>query len=245
LRGSRVDGHAFAEDAIEKGAVGIVAEEDVVVDGGFVYRVRSSYDFIKYLGEQSREKFNGNIFGITGSAGKTTTKEGLYLALSTKFAVVKTEGNVNTDISLPLFFANNVNGNEDFAIVEMGVQKPNDMDVLLDIVKPNYAIITNVGESHTEYLGSKEGVLKEKFKLAQFVVENGGVCFINGDDDHLRKAAHSYKDIISVGFNEGNDFQLDTTKDNEGISYVKISFQNRTFEFPLEEVSTYLYTILV
>ncbi|MBP8612547.1 MAG: UDP-N-acetylmuramoyl-tripeptide--D-alanyl-D-alanine ligase [Candidatus Atribacteria bacterium] len=240
LRGSRVDGHAFAEDAIEKGAVGIVAEEDVVVDGGFVYRVRSSYDFIKYLGEQSREKFNGNIFGITGSAGKTTTKEGLYLALSTKFAVVKTEGNVNTDISLPLFFANNVNGNEDFAIVEMGVQKPNDMDVLLDIVKPNYAIITNVGESHTEYLGSKEGVLKEKFKLAQFVVENGGVCFINGDDDHLRKAAHSYKDIISVGFNEGNDFQLDTTKDNEGISYVKISFQNRTFEFPLEEVSTYL-----
>jgi len=78
----------------------------------------------------------------------------------------------------------------------MGVQKPNDMDVLLDIVKPNYAIITNVGESHTEYLGSKEGVLKEKFKLARFVVENGGVCFINGDDALLKKASNGYKNIF-------------------------------------------------
>lgn len=240
LRGSKVDGHAFIQDAINKGAVGVVVENDVEVENIFVYKVRSSYDFIKYLGEKSRERFNGNIFGITGSAGKTTTKEGLYLALSTKFVVVKTEGNVNTDISLPLFFANDVDYNEDFAIVEMGVQKPNDMDVLLDIVKPNYAIITNVGESHTKYLGSKEGVLKEKFKLARFVVENGGVCFINGDDALLKKASSGYKNIFSVGFEEENDFRLKILEENAPNFLIKISFQNRSFEFSIQETSTSL-----
>lgn len=240
LKGSRVDGHDFIKDALSNGAVGVVVEKECVpCEKGFVYRVNSTLDFIKYLGNLARDKVNGAIIGITGSAGKTTTKEGLYLALSKKFNTTKTEGNLNTEVSLPLFFVNDVSGMEDFVVVEMGIQKPNDMDILLDIVKPHYAIITNIGESHLEYLGSKEGVLKEKFKLVDYVVNHGGVSFVNGDDPLLKDKAKPYKGIFRVGFNEDNDFRISVLEEGFNYSKLRLSVLDRVFEFSLPYANFY------
>ncbi|MGC8690308.1 UDP-N-acetylmuramoyl-tripeptide--D-alanyl-D-alanine ligase [Caldisericum sp.] len=232
LKGNTTDGHNFVSDALQKGSIFAIVENDVG-ESKPVIKVKSTAEFLKHLGNFARNKINGAIFGITGSAGKTTTKEGLFLALSKRFNVVKTEGNINTDISLPLFFANEVSNLEDFIVVEMGVQKPNDMDVLLDVVKPHYGIITNVGDSHLEYLGDRYGVLKEKFKLAKFVLDRGSVCFVNGDDELLRLASNGLKGVFKVGFREENDFRLKILQENLDFLRLKINIQDRAFEFTL------------
>ncbi|BAL81311.1 UDP-N-acetylmuramoyl-tripeptide--D-alanyl-D-alanine ligase [Caldisericum exile] len=230
LKGNTTDGHNFVSDALERGAIFAVVENDLKVDGRVV-KVNSTFEFLKYLGNFARKKVNSAIFGITGSAGKTTTKEGLYLALSKRFNVIKTEGNINTDVSLPLFFANEITNLEDFVVVEMGVQKPNDMNILLDIVRPHYGIITNVGDSHLEYLKDRKGVLNEKFKLVRFVLDLGGVCFINGDDELLYSASNGLKGVFKVGFNKENDFRLTILEESFDSMKLKINVQDRIFEF--------------
>lgn len=230
LKGNNTDGHNFVNDAFSRGAILAVVERDVEAIGPVV-KVDSTVEFIKHLGDFARSKVNSAIFGITGSAGKTTTKEGLYLALSKKFNVRKTEGNINTDLSLPLFFANDVTNLEDFIIAEMGIQKPNDMDTLLDIVKPHYAIITNIGDSHLEYLGDRNGVLKEKFKLVKFVSENGGVSFINGDDPLLKASSVGVKGVFTVGFNEGNNFKMSILEENLDFMRLRVNVEDRVFDF--------------
>lgn len=230
LKGNTTDGHNYVREAISSGAILAIVEKDLNLKGP-ILKVDSTANFLKYLGNFARNKINAAIFGITGSAGKTTTKEGLSLALSKRFIVAKTEGNINTEISLPLFFANEISGTEDFIVVEMGIQKPNDMDVLIDIVKPNYGIITNIGDSHLEYLGDRKGVLKEKFKLADFVCERNGICFLNGDDELLRIASSNLQGIIKVGFDESNDFILSILEETPESMRLRIKVQERVFEF--------------
>lgn len=232
LKGNSTDGHIFVEEAFKKGAILAIVEKDVDAKGP-VIKVNSTVEFIKRLGNFARSKVNSAIFGITGSAGKTTTKEGLYLALSKKFNTRKTEGNINTDLSLPLFFANDVTNLEDFIIVEMGIQKPNDMDALLEIVKPHYAIVTNIGDSHLEYLGDRKGVLNEKFKLVRYVSENGGVSFINGDDPLLKESSTGVKGVFTVGFNEWNNFRISILEENLDFMRLRVNVEERVFEFAL------------
>lgn len=231
LKGSRFDGHDFVKDAIQKGALGVVVEKEIPLNDTFEFVVNSTKDFIKHIGLVGRKHTLGCVLGITGSAGKTTLKESVANALSKKFSVLKTEGNLNTDVSLPLFFANEVNLREDFIVVELGVQKPHDMDYLLELTQPHYGVITNIGDSHIEYLQSKEGVLNEKFKLARYV-GNDGIAFLNGDDDLLFEASHDLKNRVLIGFNKRNDVVIDLLI-KEGVKTLNLSFADRKFSFSL------------
>ncbi|MGB9694451.1 MAG: UDP-N-acetylmuramoyl-tripeptide--D-alanyl-D-alanine ligase [Caldisericaceae bacterium] len=192
LKGNNTDGHKFVHEVIDKGVSGVIVEHKMEIEHSFQYVVHSTTDFLIELGAYVRENFKGDFIGITGSSGKTTTKELLGLILSTKFSISKAFANMNTDISLPLFLINDADPDSDFVILELGVQKPGDMDRLLKISKPSEGIILNIGDSHLEYLKDTKGVLKEKIKLAYFVASRGGKVFLNSDD-HLLK---SYGDKI-------------------------------------------------
>jgi UDP-N-acetylmuramoyl-tripeptide--D-alanyl-D-alanine ligase len=189
IKGNNTDGHNFVSDVIEKGALGVIVERAMNINRGFQYIVESTNDFLAQLGSYARDNCKGVVIGITGSAGKTTTKEMIAHILSTKFTVSKAFANMNTDISLPLFLANDASCNSDFVILELGVQKPGDMDKLLKIAKPQKGVVLNIGESHLEYLRDKKGVLSEKFKLVLYIEQNGGTVFLNADDEMIR----SYK----------------------------------------------------
>jgi len=189
IKGNSTDGHNFVSDVIEKGALGVIVERAMNINRGFQYVVESTNDFLVQLGSYARDNCKGVVIGITGSAGKTTTKEMIAHILSTKFTVSKAFANMNTDISLPLFLANDASCNSDFVILELGVQKPGDMDKLIKIAKPQKGVVLNIGESHLEYLRDKKGVLGEKFKLVLYIEQNGGTVFLNADDEMIR----SYK----------------------------------------------------
>ena len=188
IKGKKTDGHLFLKEAYEKGAIGAVVEKDVTFrnDKFLIVRTDSVKEALFKLGKYARSRLNGNVIGITGSAGKTTTKEMLSAALGNSFKISKTPGNANTEFSIPLFFLNVAETESDFHIVEMGIQKTGDMNLLNEIVKPNTAVLLNAGMSHVQYLENVKNVAKEKFKLANFVDKNNGIVVLNGDDKYFR-----------------------------------------------------------
>jgi len=235
IKGEKNDGHDFVSDAISRGAKGVVVERYVEVpENIFEFVVKDTKEFIRSLGTIGRSRIKGSVIGITGSAGKTTLKEAISLALSKKFSVLKPQGNLNTDLSLPLFLFNEVTSTEDFIVLEMGIQKPNDMDTLLKFVKPHYGIITNIGESHIEYLHSKEGVLKEKFKLVEFV-DKDGFSFLNGDDDLLFSSSQRLKNKLLVGFLDRNNIKISSNV-RSNIMDINLLYEGRKFSFSLPYV---------
>ncbi len=197
IKGERSDGHNFIDEAVEKGAIAIVTERDFLPrEQVLQIKVESTRKFLVDLGKFAREKLSAKVVGITGSAGKTTTKEMIKLAFSSTFSVSAPEGNLNTDISLPLFLVNECSGEEEYVILEMGIQKAGDMDILVESMRPEIVVITNIGESHTEFLGDKYGVLKEKFKLVEYVCKTGGRAYLNADDELQVAEAKKYGDCI-------------------------------------------------
>ena len=189
IRGSNFDGHDFAKDAIKNGAVGIVVEKEVRVPSHlFQYLVPVTSDFLIALGEYARKINDAKFIGITGSSGKTTTKEMASLILQEKYNIFKTPGNLNTDLSLPIFMVDALKEKADFVIVEMGIQKEGDMDKLVRIVEPQISVILNIGESHVEFLKDRNGVAKEKFKI----MNKSELSILNLDDDLISKLSKNY-----------------------------------------------------
>ncbi len=217
IRGNHVDAHDYVDSAIDRGAIGVIVDHFIELPSGFQYVVGSTTDFLVFLGAFARKRASGQFVGITGSAGKTTAKEMLAEILSVKYRVTKTVGNMNTDVSLPIFMANSVNGDEDFVVVEMGVQRPNDMNRLLTIVEPDIGVVLNIGESHLEYLFSKNGVAREKFKLVEYLAKHNGTAFLNADDETILSLSEQFSlkkiffgnsdsaDVSGKIINMGND----------------------------------------
>jgi UDP-N-acetylmuramoyl-tripeptide--D-alanyl-D-alanine ligase len=192
IKGNTVDGHDFVLNAIKKGAYGVIVENKVSTPMGFQYVVKNTNDFLVALGGYVRNKFKGSFIGITGSAGKTTTKEMIAHVLSSKFSVSKAFANMNTDISLPLFLANSADENSEFVVIELGVQRFGDMDRLLKIAEPDKGIILNIGDSHLEYLMDRHGVLTEKFKLVSYLQVHNGLVFLNSDDEMIESFSKKF-----------------------------------------------------
>ncbi len=232
IRGAHVDGHDFVDDAVKHGARGCIVERDTLRKDIFVYKVESVKNALINLGGLARKKFSGKVVGITGSAGKTTTKELVYTVLSRFYPVSKTEGNANTEYSLPLFFLNGLNLESNYAVTEMGVQKVGDMDLLNKIVMPDIAILLNASQSHLEFLGSVENVAKEKFKLASFVDEKNGIVILNGDDENFyRLAQEKCKKCITFGFKRHNVVNAKIEQINTERMTLNIFVNNEEYPF--------------
>ena len=196
-KGERVDGHSFIPTAVEKGAVCVVCEkepetvEEGTLDfnqtqGGKEYPyilVEDSFQALKDIAEYYRQSLDITVVGITGSVGKTSTKEFIAGVLSEKYNVLKTEGNFNNEVGLPLTILR-IRKEHEVAVVEMGISEFGEMHRLSKIARPDICVLTNIGQCHLENLKSRDGILKAKSEIFDFMNELGYVV-INGDDDKL------------------------------------------------------------
>lgn len=182
-RGEHVDGHSFIDQVFDTGALGVICEEAPVQPKGAYILVEDSFLALKDLAEYYRSQLDIKVVGITGSVGKTSTKEFVASVLSQKYRVLKTEGNYNNEVGLPLTILR-IREDCEVAVLEMGISDFGEMHRLSKIAKPDVCLITNIGQCHLENLGTRDGILKAKTEIFDFMQEGGQIC-LNGDDDKL------------------------------------------------------------
>lgn len=183
IKGERVDGHNFIPQVFEKGSCCVLSEIELENPAGPYIRVESSEEALKKLASFYRQSLPIKVVGITGSVGKTSTKEMISSVVSQKYKVHKTAGNYNNEIGLPLTVFGICEEHE-VAILEMGISDFNEMHRLSTIANPDICVITNIGLCHLENLGTRDGILKAKTESFEHMKE-GGVAILNGDDDKL------------------------------------------------------------
>ena len=171
LKGENFDGHKFIEQAFEKGALCCLSAENTESEKAVIY-VSDTRKALRDLAEYYISLFDIPVVGITGSVGKTTTKDMIASVLMQKYNVLKTEGNFNNEIGLPLTVFK-ITEDTQVAVLEMGMNSFGEIHNLSKIAKPDIAVITNVGVSHIENLGSREGILKAKCEIFDFMKDNG------------------------------------------------------------------------
>lgn len=182
-KGERVDGHTFIDNVFEKGALGVICEKSPQNSKGAYILVKDSFQALKDLAEYYRSKLDIKVVGITGSVGKTSTKEFVASVLSKGFNTLKTEGNFNNEVGLPLTVLK-IQKECEVAVLEMGISDFGEMHRLSKIAKPDVCMITNIGQCHLENLGTRDGILKAKTEIFDFMSEDAKIC-LNGDDDKL------------------------------------------------------------
>ena len=186
LIGDRFDGHAYINSALESGAVGCFTarERETYLPGKYYIKVDSTQKALRDLARWYKGRFQIPYVAVTGSVGKTTTKEMVAAVLGEKYKVLKTEGNYNNEVGLPLTLLR-LNSSHQVAVLEMGMNHFGEIEYLTKIVEPDVALITNIGDSHIENLGSRENILQAKSEI--FVGMHGqGLTVLNGDDSLLR-----------------------------------------------------------
>ena len=184
LSGENFNGNQFAKHALEKGCRYAIVDDDNLTQNDNIFLVENVLSSLQQLAAFHREKYKIPVLAITGSNGKTTTKELLNAVLSKKFNTLATKGNLNNHIGVPLTLLQ-LNEKHDFAIVEMGANHQKEIHSLCEIANPDFGIITNIGKAHLEGFGGIEGVKKGKGELFDFISAKGGKVFINGDDKTL------------------------------------------------------------
>ena len=183
IKGPAFDGHDYIETAFSKGAICTLSEREVQNESFPQIKVSSTRQALIDLAVYDRNRFKGPVLAITGSAGKTTTKEMLASVMSQKFKTLKTLGNFNNDIGLPLSLLSREEDHE-LMVLEMGMNHLGEISVLSRIGRPDICMITNIGDAHIENLGSREGILRAKSEIFEGMRE-GGTVILNGDDPLL------------------------------------------------------------
>lgn len=183
IRGERVDGHRFISDVFEKDALAVLSEEPLENPAGPYIQVASSEQALKDIAEFYRSTLSIKIIGITGSVGKTSTKEMISAVLSQKYNVLKTEGNFNNEIGLPLTILR-IRREHEVAVVEMGISEFGEMHRIAKVAKPDICVMTNIGQCHLENLIDRDGVLRAKSEIFDFLKTDGHIV-LNGNDDKL------------------------------------------------------------
>lgn len=201
LKGDKFDGNQYAGKALASGCVYAVIDNPDYYIGERTILVDNVLKTLQQLAHHHRKVLGLPIIGITGTNGKTTTKELLAAVLSTKFNLLYTEGNFNNHIGVPLTLLRLTHDYE-MAVIEMGASHPGDIKELVDIVHPNYGIITNVGRAHLEGFGSFEGVIRTKGELYDYIRRSKGKIFIKKENEYLQSIA---KGIEQITYGNGDD----------------------------------------
>lgn len=219
LRGENFDGHDFIDAAIEKGAA-LVVSSKVLEECRVPYiLVEDTLKALQDIARYYRNKFRIPFVAITGSSGKTTTKDMVASVLSQRYRVLKTEGNLNNAIGLPMTLLK-LQYNHEIAVLEMGMNSPGEIRLLSDIVRQDIGLISNVGTAHIEKLGSRENILKAKLEIFSYF-SSDNTAVINGDNDMLASLSSKDYGIVRYGLEEGNDFRAYdiVEKGEEGITF--------------------------
>jgi UDP-N-acetylmuramoyl-tripeptide--D-alanyl-D-alanine ligase len=222
LSGLHFDGHAFVEEALSAGASGVIVREDrssSIGGEGAVIAVKDPLEALGSVARWWRGRHRLTVAAITGSAGKTTTKEMATLVFETLGPTLKTEGNFNNLIGVPLTLLK-IQPKHAFAVIEMGMNRPGEIAVLTGIAVPDLGLITNVGMAHLEGLGSLSGIARAKWELAEGL-RPGSALVINGDDPELmRRASETRRDVVTFGLGERNRFRA-VEIENLGVEGVR------------------------
>lgn len=202
-KGERVDGHRFIPQVFEKGAAAVICEVLPENPTGPCILVPDSFQALKDIAEFYREKLGIKVVGITGSVGKTSTKEFVASVLAQGYSVHKTAGNFNNEVGLPLTVLG-IRKEHQIAVLEMGINHFGEMHRLSKIAKPDVCVMTNIGQCHLEFLGSRDGILKAKSEIFDYMAEDGNVV-VNGDDDKLATIEQVHgKNPITFGRSAAN-----------------------------------------
>lgn len=209
--GEKFDGHKFIKEAFDKGAsLSVVNYSWYLKNRDYFkdYPILVVQDTVKALGDFARnyrQKFNIPTIAIAGSNGKTTTKDIIADILSRKYNVLKTEGNLNNHIGVPLMIFK-IKKNTEIAVIELGTNHPGEMEYLCNILNPNFGLITNIGKEHLEFFKDLEGVMQEETTLYRYLKDNNGFAFVNYDDPWLKIAGKKLRNKITYGFNKRSDY---------------------------------------
>lgn len=209
LKGEITDGHEYIDRAYDNGASVVLSSRKAFDGRGALIYVPDTLEALKTLSAYYRNQFKINICAVTGSVGKTTTKEFCYAVLNEKYRTMKTEGNYNSTIGLPLTVFN-IDSETEAAVLEMGMSNSGEISALSHIAKPKTAVITNIGISHIETLGSRENILKAKLEIEDGLAPDG-VMILNGDDSLLweQKGNLKHKTLFYGIDNPACDFRAD------------------------------------
>ncbi len=236
IKGEKFDGNEFIEDALRKEACGCIIDINISDEiknkykNRAIIKVENSLKAIQELAKYKRELYDIPVVAVTGSVGKTSTKDIIASVLSEKYNVLKTEGNQNNDIGLPFTILKLKDHTA--AVIEMGMNHFGEIRLLSNIAKPTIAVITNIGTSHIGNLGSRENILKAKLEILEGMKQNGTII-INNDNDLLHKWAEENKsnyNILKVGIDsESSDFKAYNIKEEETESFYNIDIENKKY----------------
>lgn len=235
IKGARVDGHDFIADVFEQGALCVLSEKELENPKGPYIRVKSSTEAMKKIAAFYREQLQVKVVGVIGSVGKTSTKEMIASVLAQKYSVLKTEGNFNNEIGLPLTIFK-IRLQHEIAVLEMGISDFGEMHRLAAMAQPDISVITNIGLCHLENLGTRDGILKAKTEVFEHMKPDGTVI-LNGDDDKLctQKTVNG-KPALFYGMDAGDSQKCIYATDvkNLGLDGMQACFHTPKGEFTAE-----------
>lgn len=231
IKGENFDGNTFSHKALEQGAMHVIVDnETYFTDPSRMTLVNNSVIALQELANHHRKQFDIPVIGITGSNGKTSTKELIHAVLSKKYNVLATIGNLNNHLGVP-FTLLRLKPEHEIAIIEMGANKFKDIEELSAIAEPTHGIITNIGKAHLEGFGGFEGVLKTKRELYESIEKSKGLIVYNSDDEILENALPKNVDTFTYGSENA-----DILGELVGLSpFVEMKWTNKDYSSPVLE----------
>ncbi len=202
LKGENFNGNLFAAKAITLGAAAVVVDEDIEIIDDKIFKVDDVLETLQQLAKHHRKQFNIPFIAITGSNGKTTTKELVNTVLATHYKTYTTKGNLNNHIGVPLTLLS-IQSDAEMAVIEMGANHQKEIESYCTYTLPTHGLITNCGKAHLEGFGGVEGVKKGKGELFDFLRKNHGIAFVYWDFDYLQTMSNGIKEIVKYGTTEG------------------------------------------
>ena len=226
LSGPNFDGNKFAQQALNMGASAVVIDQlNLDLESENVFVVKNSLETLQALATYHRQKLNTPLIALTGSNGKTTTKELIREILAAKYKVLATEGNLNNHIGVPLTLLK-LKPHHQIGIIEMGANRPGEIAQLSEITKPNWGYVTNFGKAHLEGFGSLQGVIQSKSELYKYLISQKQNILFNGDDLEQIKQTQGHK-VTRFGHTQEADFHWKILNpDTEGV---RIQFQGNSY----------------
>lgn len=243
LKGERFDGHNFIESAFQTGAQAIISEKDVKYEDKIVIKVKDTYQALKDMASYLRNHRPVKVVGVTGSVGKTSTRDMVYSVVKQKYKTLKTEGNYNNEIGLPLTILRY--HDEEVLVLEMGMNHLQEMSRLSMIARPDIACITNVGTAHIGELGSRENILKAKLEITDGMKE-GSTLIINQDNDMLQTVELPHLNVVRVGKGKEASIQASHIILEETKSSFEVEYQGKKeiIEVPVQGEHNISYALI-
>jgi UDP-N-acetylmuramoyl-tripeptide--D-alanyl-D-alanine ligase len=228
LTGYNFDGNNFALESIKQGAKFAIVSDHTLVNNISIFFVKDTLLFLQEISNHHRKQFNIPIIGITGSNGKTTSKELIGTVLDTTFNTLYTKGNLNNHIGVPLTLLE-LNETHEMAVIEMGANKPGDIAELCAIAEPTHGIITNIGKAHLEGFGNLDGVFRTKVALFESIIKNEGQLIFNNDDLLIVSGTNDYSYVHTFGTDDRSDLKGKLIRMNP---YVELQYVYKNYHSP-------------